>query len=186
MSFRLFHISDQPGVRQFEPRPVTQAGRETGEPLVWAVDQDHVHNYLLPRDCPRVTYYAIAGTNPADVERLIGPTTAKYIVAVEKRWWPEIRRQSLYRYEFLSSGFEVKDAGAGYYICRHSVQPISETTIEDIPGALLEYNVELRIMPSLWRLREAVIHSSLQFSIIRMRNAEPPAEGFGAYHPLPQ
>jgi len=26
--------------------------------LVWAIDGDHLRNYLVPRDCPRVTYYA--------------------------------------------------------------------------------------------------------------------------------
>jgi hypothetical protein len=34
--------------------------------------------------------------------------------------------------------------------------------------------VELRVLPTLWPLRDAVLESSLQFSMIRMRNATPP------------
>jgi Family of unknown function (DUF6886) len=33
----------------------------------------------------------------------------------------------------------------------------------------------LRVMPSLWQLHDAVVASTLQFSIIRMRNAQPRA-----------
>jgi hypothetical protein len=79
----------------------------------------------------------------------------------------------------------VLDEGAGYYISRRAAVPLSETKIDDILGALLEHNIELRIMASLWELREAVIHSTLQFSIIRMRNARPPREGIEAFYPLP-
>jgi hypothetical protein len=53
------------------------------------------------------------------------------------------------------------------------VIPRSVTPIDDLLGELLAYDVELRVMPSLWRLRDAVVASTLQFSIIRMRNALP-------------
>jgi len=94
-------------------------------------------------------------------------------------------RGSWLDFEFDPKDFTVHDEGAGYYISRRAVAPLSETKIDDILGALLEYDVELRIMASLWELREAVIHSSLQFSIIRMRNARPPEKGIEAFYPLP-
>jgi hypothetical protein len=77
------------------------------------------------------------------------------------------------------------DKVAGYYISRESVMPVSETKIDDVLSALLEHDVELRVMPSLWKLREAAIHSTLGYSIIRMHKARPPEEGYDAYHPLP-
>ena len=77
------------------------------------------------------------------------------------------------------------DEVAGYYVSRKSVIPIAETKIDNILAALLEHDVELRIMPSLWNLREAVISSTLGYSVIRMNNAQPPPEGYEAYHPLP-
>jgi hypothetical protein len=47
------------------------------------------------------------------------------------------------------------------------------TTIDDVLAALIERDVELRVMPSLRKLRDAVVASTLQFSIIRIRNAQP-------------
>jgi hypothetical protein len=46
-------------------------------------------------------------------------------------------------------------------------------TIEDLLGELLACDIELRVMPSLWPLCDAVVASSLRFSCIRMRNALP-------------
>jgi hypothetical protein len=39
--------------------------------------------------------------------------------------------------------------------------------------ALTARGVEVRILPSLWSLHDAVAKSTLQFSMIRMRNARP-------------
>ena len=43
---RLFHVSEQSDIDQFEPRMHYELERE----VVWAVDDDHLPNYLLPRD----------------------------------------------------------------------------------------------------------------------------------------
>ena len=74
------------------------------------------------------------------------------------------------------ASFELNDAGAGYYISREPVAPSRVTPIDDLLAALLAHDVELRVMPSLWRLCDTVVASSLQFSIIRMRNAQPREE----------
>jgi hypothetical protein len=44
---------------------------------------------------------------------------------------------------------------------------------DDPVSELLQRGVKLRIVPNLWPLRDAVVASSLQFSMIRMRNALP-------------
>jgi hypothetical protein len=182
---RLFHISEQPGIVLFGPRPAPHPSARAEGLMVWAVDEEHVQNYLLPRDCPRVTFYARPDSKPADAATLMGPGGAKHVIAVEACWLGRIQSQRLVRYEFEPGGFELHDEAAGYWICRGSVVPIAETPIGDILGELLTHDIELRVLRSLWKLREAVIHSSLEFSIIRMRNAQPPAEGVGAYYPLP-
>jgi hypothetical protein len=182
---KLYHISDQPGIRLFEPRPAPHLGIGVEGDVVWAVDEGHLHNYLLPRDCPRVTFYATEQSAPADVERLIGPGGARYVVAIESHWLPRIQKECLYQYEFDSRDFNILDEGAGYYVSRQAMAPLSEIKIDDVLSALLEHDVELRIMASLWKLREAVIHSTLQFSIIRMRNARLPQEGIEVFYPLP-
>jgi hypothetical protein len=45
----LFHVSEEPGIERFEPRPSEYAG----EPAVWAIDAERLRNYLVPRECPR-------------------------------------------------------------------------------------------------------------------------------------
>lgn len=73
-----------PGIARFEPRPVRPAHPlKLDRPVVWAVEERLLHNYLLPRDCPRVTFYAQPTATPADVARLMGQTTARHVVAVE-------------------------------------------------------------------------------------------------------
>jgi hypothetical protein len=43
--------------------------------------------------------------------------------------------------------------------------------INDPISALATRGADLRVVDNLWPLRDAVVESSLQFSIIRMRNA---------------
>jgi hypothetical protein len=182
---RLYHISDKPGIRRFDPRPApSQSARQEGL-MVWAIDWDHLHNYLLPRNCPRVTFFPNEDSDPEDVEKLMCGTTAKHVVAIEAIWLPEVQKQCLYQYDFDSKDFTCVDQIAGYWISRKPVIPVAENKIDDILSELLKHEVELRVMPSLWKLREAVIHSTLGYSIIRMNKAQPPKEGYEAYHPLP-
>lgn len=75
----LFHVSEGE-IGRFEPRPTASVN----EPVVWAVDGRRLHNYLLPRDCPRVTFYAGAATTADDAERFLGTSPA--VVAVESAW----------------------------------------------------------------------------------------------------
>ena len=64
---KLFHISDEPGVHVFMPRRATAAPGLGA--VVWAVDDAHLPNYLLPRDCPRVILTATARSSPDDRQR---------------------------------------------------------------------------------------------------------------------
>lgn len=176
MPLELFHISDQPNIARFEPRPPPSPRPGLEGAMVWAIDLAHLHNYLLPRDCPRVTFYATPASDPADVARLMAGVSARHVVAIEAGWLPAVRAARLYQYALPPASFELNDAGAGYYISREPVAPSRVTPIDDLLAALLAHDVELRVMPSLWRLCDAVVASSLQFSIIRMRNAQPREE----------
>lgn len=174
---RLFHASDTPHIARFEPRPVRpDHPLKFNRPVVWAVEERLLHNYLLPRDCPRVTFYARPGSALADVARLMGQTPARYVVAVEAGWLEAIRDCVLYLYEFSSTGFAVVDSGAGHYVSEAAVTPLCVTRVPDVLGAMLRREVELRLTPSLWPLHDAVVASTLQFSCIRMRNARPAAQ----------
>lgn len=161
----LFHISEDPTIAAFVPRP----SKYTDYPVVWAVNADKLRNYLLPRDCPRVTYYAGPETTAADHQRFLGDSSAAVaVVAVETAWWPRIRSCRLYCYHLAAETFTCIDTCAGYFVSREPVTPTRLEVIDDPVTRLLDRGVELRIVPDLRGLREAVVASTLQFSIIRM------------------
>ena len=180
MPSELYHLSEEAGIRLFKPRPL----KVGSEPLVWAIDAEHVSNYLLPRDCPRVTFSAGRDSSSDDGERFLLGTAASRVVAIESGWLERVRSTLLYRYTFSAGGFELHDVTAGYHVSHAAVVPTSEQPVGDLLQALLDSGVELRVLPALWDLRERVIHSTLAFSIIRMRNASQPERGFDAYHSL--
>ena len=163
----LFHVSEQAGIDRFDPRWSEIAGRE----VVWAIDADHLRNYLLPRDCPRVTYYAGPQTESADVEKFLGKSEA--VVAIESGWVERIRSCRLFCYHLPADTFECLDECAGYFVSNAPVVPTRVEVLDDLIVELLKRNVELRFVPNLWPLRDAVVASTLQFSLIRMRNSQP-------------
>jgi hypothetical protein len=167
----LFHVSEEPGIKIFEPRPSPSFFAGISGDVVFAIDGKLLHNYLLPRDCPRVTYYPTPKTTDADKGKFIGHSAATHIVTVESAWYQQIKATTLYCYEFPADYFALIDECAGYYISYHPVAPLSVTPVEDIISALLSRNIELRFTPSLIQLADAVSRSTLNFSNIRMRNA---------------
>ena len=173
MTSMLYHVSEEPNIERFEPRLPQRSDVSPIEPVVWAIDEEHIHNYLLPRDCPRVTFYALPSSALADIERLLMGTSARFVVTIEAYWLPVVQRTRLYCYDLPPDTFEVADVGAGYYVSREAVVPQAVTPITDALIELTRRDVELRVTPSLWPLHDAVAASTLQFSIIRMRNAAP-------------
>ncbi len=165
----LFHISEESGIERFGPRPSDY----TTESVVWAINAERLHNYLVPRDCPRVTYYAGRATTAADVARFLGSSPA--VIAVESGWLGRLRSCRLYCYHMPPETFECMDECAGYFVSRESVVPVRVEVVDDPMGEILKRGIELRFVPGLWTLRDAVVASSLEYSLIRMRNALPRA-----------
>lgn len=163
----VFHVSEEGNIEVFEPRKA----EANDERLVWALDQQHLRNYLVPRDCPRVTYSAGAGTTVTDRERFLGSSAA--VVAIETRWLARTRACRLHCYHLPGDTFELADECAGYFVSRTAVRPLRVEVIDDPLSALLERGVEVRVLQTLWPLRDAVVKSTLAFSIIRWRNAAP-------------
>jgi len=168
---RLFHISQDPNIKIFIPRPSPSEINGLKGNVVFAISERLLHNYLLPRDCPRVTFFAKPESLRSDIQKFFGQTAAEYIITVENNWYRLIQNTTIYCYEFSPDNFLVVDEGAGYYISYESVTPIKTSTILDPISELLIRNVELRFTPELWLLADQVIKSSLQYSLIKMRNA---------------
>jgi hypothetical protein len=163
----VFHVSEESGIERFEPRQ----SKFVEGPVVWAIDAEHLRNYLLPRQCPRVTYYAGPASSYTDVQRFLG--VSKAVVAVESGWFAKVRSCHVYCYQLPPDTFECLDECAGYFVSRVAVTPARVEIYDDVIAELLKRGVEIRFVPNLWVLHDAIAASSLQFSMIRMSNAIP-------------
>lgn len=161
----IFHVSDKPCIERFDPR-LPESG---GPPVVWGIDAEHLRNYLLPRDCPRVTFYANKKSSSADVDRFLGLSDS--VVAVENIWLERIRSTQLFCYCLPPTSFKCIDEYAGYFTSEETIIPTAVETFDDVFAELVKRRVEIRLLPNLWHLHDAVAASTLQFSMIRMRKA---------------
>lgn len=168
---RLFHVSEDPGIMRFDPRPVPSPDAGVTGEAVWAIAESHLCNYLLPRDCPRICFRRGPDTRGADAERLLGG--ARRVVAFEADWLERVRRTKLAVYRMPAAAFEAALPEAGYWIARRSVTPEGVEIIDDSLAAVAAHGAEVRLLQDFWPLRDAVLGSSLQVSIIRARNAAP-------------
>jgi len=165
----LYHVSEETNIDRFEPRP----SKHRDAPCVWAVNEQRLHNYLLPRDCPRVTCFA-APTDGDDIRRIMAGSA--FLVAVEHAWLQRVRDCRLHLYRMPPTTFSAPDDVAGYAVSHASVVPEGVEVIDDCLAAITERNVELRVVSNLWPLRDAILDATSNFSFIRMRNAQPRLE----------
>jgi len=94
-------------------------------------------------------------------------------VVIERKWLEVLKNTRLYLYEFERNGFTLQDENAGYSVSETAQIPIALFEIDDICSALLERNVELRIVDSLWDIHDEIQHTTLHWSMCRMRFAKP-------------
>jgi hypothetical protein len=165
---RLFHASEDPAIEAFNPRPSTVAP-EAG-PIVWAITESHLPNYLLPRDCPRVTFGVSRSTSEEDRHRF-GVNGDGRVVVIEAAWLRRMMACVLHLYLLPVDSFKLWDESAGYWVSRQRIVPLAVSAVRDLPSAITERRGELRIVHRLWPLHDAVAQSTLEFSMIRMRNA---------------
>jgi len=69
--------------------------------------------------------------------------------------------------------FVPQDTNAGSYVSHVAVVPSKVEPLGDPFQRLASAGVELRLMRSLRPLRDALIRSTVPFSMIRLRNAAP-------------
>ena len=168
---KLFHVSEDAGIARFDPRPSPSTDAGVIGTAVWALAEPFLPNYLLPRDCPRICFRAGEQTTAEDRARFL--TGAPHVVAFEAGWLERVRRARLAIYEMPPETFVRGHPEAGYWISRTTVRPLRETIIADALKALTDAGVEVQVLQDFWPLCDAVAGSSLRFSIIRKRNAEP-------------
>jgi hypothetical protein len=169
---KLFHISEEPDIKIFHPRPSPQLYDSIKGNVVFAISDKMLHNYLLPRDCPRVTYYINQNTTNTDKEKFFGENKADYIINVEEHWKEKIENTVLYKYKFSPETFSLLDETAGYYISYEDTVPVSTEKVQNVYKEFSKRNVEIRFLDNLRKLAADVKSSSLSFSIIRLGNAK--------------
>lgn len=167
---RLFHVSETAGIDRFDPRP----NYRVAGAMVWAVDAPHLANFLVPRDCPRITFGRGRATSQADAERFLGrePAPAR-VVAFEAAWLSRVRETVLHVYEMPAETFEPELPEAGYWISRTPVTPRGCEVVVDALSALVGAGAEVRVLQDFWPLCDAVAASTLEFSIIHKDRALP-------------
>jgi hypothetical protein len=168
---RLYHFSEEPVIRVFEPR-IAPSGAIRDQAIVWAIDEWHAPMYHVPRDCPRACFWPGPETTDGDRQRWFGGVHARMIIALESAWLERIRVARLYRYTLQEDAFELLDATAGHWVSRETVVPLNVEPVGDLLAALASFPVELRFTPQLLDLWDLVISSTLEFSGTRLRNAQ--------------
>ncbi len=169
----LYHFSEDPHITRFVPHvPRTNPSHP---PAVWAIDAAHAPLYWFSRDCPRVTIW------PHDVDDLPEfqarfATMATRLHAIESAWLEQMREAVLYRYEFAPDGFVPWADADGQWVSDRAVVPTRVTPVGDLLAAHVQAEIELRIVPSLWPLRDVAATSEFEFSLVRMHNARPRSE----------
>ena len=170
---RLFHVSEEGDIARFVPRTPARNDLDQSTPLVWAIDEYRLANYLTPRNCPRVTYHIGRHTRESDIAAYFSSKNATHVVAIESKWFDAMSKACLYLYEFDAGGFELQDEAAGYYVAKTEQNPIARHRIDNLFGALFARNVEVRIMDHLWDLADAIQSATLNWSFCRMDYAQP-------------
>lgn len=165
----LFHFSEDKSITKFIPRKTTSY--PDLNPVVWAIDQKRSPLYFFPRDCPRIAYWPVNMSSQEDRQNYYKQTNARMVITIENRWFEPMQNTKLYVYSFEENLFSCFDEGAGYYISRNPIKPVSLELLENLVNCLRLENVELRLTPSLEPLSKWLPKSSLHFSMIRMRNA---------------
>lgn len=165
----VYHFSEEPDILRFVPRP--PLAHPEAEPLVYAIDAEHAPLYYFPRDCPRVCFWLLPDTSEQDRERFYAHVSASKVIAIESEWAARLLSVQLYRYVFDSRDF-LETGDHGVYVSQNTITPVRIEPVGNLLEALAKSDVELRITSSLVSLGQALITSSLHFSLIRMRNAQ--------------
>lgn len=164
----LWHVSENRAIERFVPHvSVTASSREA---RVWAVDTRHLPLYWFPRECPRGTFWAHAGTTAEDASLLAGASRVHLVEAV---WLERMRTARVVAYELGGEAFEPDPEVGGYWLSRETVVPRRTVELGELVELHAVSGIELRVVDNLWPTWNRVVGSTLEFSGIRLHNAVP-------------
>jgi hypothetical protein len=169
----VLHFSQDPTITRFRPH-VAPTSAELS-PYVWAVDAVNAPSYWFPRDCPRAMAWVGPDTTVDDRERILGPGGGERVHAVEYAWLERIRNARLYAYRLPGARFRPFGTPRPHaMVAESTVDPLGPPEpVGDLLPLHAAAGIQLRVLTNLWTFFDAVVASSLDFSGIRLRNAQP-------------
>lgn len=165
----LWHVSEDASIARFEPHH--RPGHARDEPLVWAIDTRHLPLYWFPRDCPRAAFWAVSDTRDEHVRAFLEGDRSRRVHVVEEGWLARMRSTRVVAYRLPEGTFEPWDR---FWVSREPVEPLELVELGDLVDRHAEAAIELRAVPTLLPLWDAVVASSLDHSGIRLRDAVRP------------
>jgi hypothetical protein len=165
----MYHVSENK-IEVFYPRKSPLDAPIHGD-FVWAIGEKLLHNYVLPRDCPRVCYYPKTFSQMLSYSCMFNLDKKPFVVAVPQYMFDTILNTKLYIHQFAPFNFKLIDEIANYYVSAQIETCINIFEINNIL-AYFDHNpfVELKFIKDLEELKNVVIKSDLNFSIIRWKN----------------
>jgi hypothetical protein len=177
---QVLHFSEDPTLTEFVPHVAATSGTTT--PYVWAVDRRNSPSYWFPRQCPRAMAWVRDRTTTADRDRIIGAGCGSRVHAIEYGWLPAMQATTLYAYRFAAEPFHQvssPDAEPHALVATEPVTPLGPPSpVGNLIDCHARAGIQLRLLDNLWSFWGEVIESSVGFSGIRLRNAQPrPSDG---------
>lgn len=181
----VLHFSEDPAITAFRPHRAPTAKPSVA--YVWAVDGYSAPAYWFPRQCPRAMAWRTPASAEDDVERILGPGGGDREHAIEYRWLDRIRDVRLYAYRLPSAPFAPIGEPVPYaQVATTTVRPLGPPEpVLDLLALHESAGIQLRVLPALGALWEAVIASTLGFSGIRLRNATTACDSAPSPSPRP-
>ncbi|MCH1625264.1 DUF6886 family protein [Ferdinandcohnia quinoae] len=170
---RLFHVSEESDIEVFHPRFPTRADLDSTKPLVWAINELCLPNFLTPRNCPRVCFHVGPDTLERDKQLYLSSNSCPHVVVIESKWYEVMKNTTLYLYEFDPVDFALQDENAGYYTSEVTQKPTNRFVLNNLFEELFKRNVELRIVDGLWKMYDEIQNTSFCWSMCRMGFAQP-------------
>lgn len=167
---KLFHISENGNIDEFVPRKSKQIWGH--KKYVWAISESMIHNYLFPRDCPRI---CVGGEMIKPLTEWMDKRGAKdkrALVFISENWEERFKSCVLYKYEFNPGSFKIIDSIAGYYVSEFTEQPIDVCEIRNCYEILESMRIEVlsKSEQELREIKDSIIKVTNNFSIIKWNN----------------
>ncbi|MEY5041245.1 MAG: hypothetical protein RLZZ414_793, partial [Bacteroidota bacterium] len=147
----MYHVSENK-IEVFYPRKSPLDAPIHGD-FVWAIGEKLLHNYVLPRDCPRVCYYPKTFSQMLSYSCMFNLDKKPFVVAVPQYMFDTILNTKLYIHQFAPFNFKLIDEIANYYVSAQIETCINIFEINNIL-AYFDHNpfVELKFIKDLEEL----------------------------------